>query len=615
MTGTELKHRLAAILAADAAGYSRLMAADERATVAALEAARRSFRTHIEQHQGRVIDMAGDSVLAVFESAAGAVTAALAVQSELETASASVPEDRRMHFRIGVHMGDVIEKADGSVFGDGVNIAARLQAAAPAGGVWVSDAVRGAVKSRVSALFEDQGDQQMKNIAEPVRAYFVRLVTQSEPATPTTSKPAPITTEIDLSLPDKPSIAVLPFTNMSGDPEQEYFTDGVTEDIITELSRFHSLFVIARNSSFTYKGKAVDVRTVGKELGVRYVLEGSIRRSANRIRVTAQLIDALSGKHIWAEKYDRVLEDIFEVQEELTRAIVGAIAPQIESSEMAMAKRWRPQNLSAYELGMRAWSHALLATGNVDPAPGRSAIREADAALAVDPNCTRALMAKAWAHACMLFQQIAPDPTYTLQEAEAAARRAVDTDSSDPAALSLRAFMLFMAMRHDEYPMALADARGAHDLNPNDTFTLLVLTYLEAFVGDAQRALDCGLRALRLNPLGSKQFIHLLVHNAMTAAAFALRRYEEGKEWGLRCLRETPGPPQYSNTILCCIGAGEIGKARELYEQLKRIAPEFVRSRLEGESTYWRPDDRKRQQIFTRIAAGLDDPSAADALR
>ena len=369
----ELRQRLAAILAADVAGYSRLMAGDERATVAALDSARAIFRTRIEAHQGRVIDMAGDSVLAVFETATGAVSAALAIQKEVNSSAGTVSEDRRMRFRIGMHLGDVIEKEDGTVYGDGVNIAARLEGLAEPGGLTISDSVHNAVRGKVTASFVDQGEQQVKNIPHAVRAFAVRVSGDAA------AKTSPAAGEIDLSLPDKPSIAVLPLANMSGDPEQEYFTDGITEDIITELSRFHALFVIARNSSFTYKGKAIDVRMVAKELGVRYVLEGSIRRSGNRIRVTAQLIDALTGNHIWAEKYDRVLEDIFDVQEEVTRAIVAAIAPHIETSEMERSRRARPGSLSAYEVAMRGWAAAQKARGEADRASceiGRASCRE-----------------------------------------------------------------------------------------------------------------------------------------------------------------------------------------------------------------------------------------------
>ena len=371
------------------------MSLDEHATVASLDAARAVFRQHIEANRGRVIDMAGDSVLAVFETATGAVSAAMAVQAEVNRLAVGEIDDRRMCFRIGVHLGDVIEKPDGTVYGDGVNIAARLEGLAEPGGITISDSVRIAVKGKVNADFEDQGEQAVKNISDPVRAYRVKVENTATSQSAASVKPILSAPAIDLSLPSKPSIAVLPFNNMSGDPEQEYFTDGVTEDIITELSRFHSLFVIARNSSFTYKGKAVDVRTVSRELGVRYVLEGSIRRSGNRIRVTAQLIDALTGNHIWAEKYDRVLEDIFAVQEEVTECIVAAIAPQIDSSERTHAARRRPGNLSAYEIALRATSLLTEGSDKSDRQALEEALRQARAALLIDPESLLALHAVA----------------------------------------------------------------------------------------------------------------------------------------------------------------------------------------------------------------------------
>ena len=419
----ELRQRLAAILAADVAGYSRLMAADERATVAALDAARKVFRSHIESSQGRIIDMAGDSVLALLETATGAVAAALAVQQELNASSSTVPEERRMRFRVGVHLGDVIEKEDGTIYGDGVNIAARLEGLAEPGGIMVSESIRTAVKGKVAASFEDQGEQQVKNIAEPVRAYRIR---PDVPALPALKQAA-----TELALPDKPSIAVLPFSNMSGDPEQEYFTDGMTEDIITELSRFHSLFVIARNSTFTYKGKATDVRQVAKELGVRYVVEGSIRKAANRVRVTAQLIDALTGNHLWAERYDRVLEDIFAVQEELTRNVVAAIAPQIDAAELAAISRKRPENLTAYEIAIRAWANARDAMNKQDRTLRDQAIREAKEALAIDPKSVLARNAIAYAQWQHFYLRTAADIETAWKEGMDAATQAIELDASD----------------------------------------------------------------------------------------------------------------------------------------------------------------------------------------
>src|SRR6266849_7329381 len=339
------RQRLAAIFAADVVGYSRLMAADERATMAALEAARVIVRTRIESSQGRVIDMAGDSVLAVFDSATGAVSAAVAVQEALEAAARTTSDDRRMRFRIGVHLGDVIEKADGTVYGDGVNIAARLEGLAAPGGIVVSDAVQGAVRNRLAVTFVDMGEREVKNMAS-LRAYEVKVAS----SLPDAGQPA-------MARRDRPSVAVLPFANMSGDPEQEYFADGISEDVITELSKFHSIFVIARNSSFTYRGQATDVRKVAKDLGVRYVLEGSVRRAGTTIRVTAQLVDATNGRHVWAERYDRALVDLFAVQDEITRSIIGAIAPGIVMAEIHHAQSKAAVELDTWDRIMRAHWH------------------------------------------------------------------------------------------------------------------------------------------------------------------------------------------------------------------------------------------------------------------
>ena len=318
MSSAGFKQRLAAILAADAAGYARLMAADERATVEALDAARAVFRSQIEKSQGRVIDMAGDSVLAVFDLASAATAAARVIQEELEAAFRGSPAERRMCFRIGVHLGEIIEKADGTIYGDGVNVASRIQALAEPGGVALSDDAHRLVRDRLALDWRDAGEHTVKNIARPVKIW--RWSPGPTPAAVPAPTPAPAESQPALSLPDKPSIAVLAFQNMSGDVEQEYFSDGITEDIITNLSKYRGFFVIARNSSFTYKGQAVDVTRVGRELGVRYVLEGSVRKAGRRVRVTAQLIDATSGSHLWAEKYDRDLTDLFAMRPTVRRS-------------------------------------------------------------------------------------------------------------------------------------------------------------------------------------------------------------------------------------------------------------------------------------------------------
>ena len=409
-SGERLRQRLAAILAADVAGYSRLMASDERATVAALDAARAEFRSSIESNQGRVIDMAGDSVLAVFDTAAGAVGAALVVQKALDEASKEVPGERRMRFRIGIHLGDVIEKADGTVYGDGVNIAARLEGLAEPGGVTVSDSVRIAVRGKVAAGFEDQGEQTVKNIAEPVHAFRLRPGERG-------SRPAPSQAVRGAHpLSAKPSIAVLPFANMSGDPEQDYFADGITEDIITELSRFQAITVIARNSVFVYKGKAVRVQEVARGLLVQYVVEGSVRKAGSRVRVNVQLIDADSGKHVWAERYDRELADIFELQDELTRHIVAAVPSRVESAQLELVKRKTPGDMSVYDRVLRAklCHHSGTAEDNA------LGLKLLDDAIRLDPNYAAAY---GW-RACTLAQAMVRGyKEYSSANEEVVARR------------------------------------------------------------------------------------------------------------------------------------------------------------------------------------------------
>ena len=297
--------------------------------------------------------MAGDSVLAVFETVTGAVSAALAIQKEINQAGESVPEDRRMRFRIGVHLGDVMEKADGTIYGDGVNIAARLEGLAEPGGITISGAVRGAVRGKVMAGFVDQGEQQVKNIPYPVRAFAV--CAEGDIA----AIPSSVVAESAPSLPDKPSIAVLPFANMSGDPEQEYFVDGITEDILTDLASVSGLFVIARNSSFVYKNQAVDIKEVGRKFGVRHVLEGSVRKAGARVRITAQLIDAETGGHVWAERFDRDVEDIFAVQDEVTRNIVNALKVRLTGNDRKYREQRGKVNAEAYDYAMRARSSFL----------------------------------------------------------------------------------------------------------------------------------------------------------------------------------------------------------------------------------------------------------------
>ncbi len=350
LASDRVERRLAAVLAADVAGYSRLMGADEEGTLARLKAVRKTvFDPAIASHRGRIVKTTGDGMLVEFASAVDAARCSVEVQRAIAAQNADVSQDVRIEFRIGVHLGDIIID-DNDIFGDGVNIAARLEGIAEPGGVCISDDAYRQIRGKVEIAWDDLGPQTLKNIAEPMRAWRFQLGGQGaaklQPSSPSTRD--------SLTLPDKPSIAVLPFQNMSGDPEQEYFADGMVEDIITGLSRSRSLFVIARNSTFTYKGKAVDIKQVGRELGVRYVLEGSVRKVGNRVRITGQLIEAATGTHLWADRFDGVPDDIFDLQDRVTTSVIGAILPHVERAEIERAQRKPTESLHAYDYYLRA---------------------------------------------------------------------------------------------------------------------------------------------------------------------------------------------------------------------------------------------------------------------
>jgi tetratricopeptide (TPR) repeat protein len=373
--------------------------------------------------------------------------------------------------------------------------------------------------------------------------------------------------------------------------------------------------VIARNSSFSYKGKSPDVRQVGKELGVRYVLEGSIRRSLDRIRVTGQLIDTLTGTHIWAERYDRVLSDIFAVQEEVTKAIVAAIAPQIDQAEELKAGRPRPSNLTAYEIALRAWAHAWAGQDKADRTLLDLSIREAKEALAIDPNSVRALHALASSHGNAVFLGMAADRDHALQEATRAATRAIELDSADAHGYALRAVGAMHRGQWDHYPEALADARRAHEMNPNDTFVLGILGVFEAWSGEIERGIEHLHQAMRLNPRETRLFF---TYTMLASACFCGKRYTDGIDSASRALRDRPQMvAAHTQVVLHLVGMGEIGKAKAMFETLQKGASaQYLRSRLEGDSwAFGRSEDRKRATTFLRIAAGLEDPSAAEALR
>jgi adenylate cyclase len=510
MSSPELQQRLAAILAADAAGYSRLMSIDDKATVAALDAARAVFRSQVEAQQGRVIDMAGDSVLAVFGSAAGAVSAALAIQTQINALADAEAEDRRMRFRIGVHLGDVIEKTDGTVYGDGVNIAARLQALAEAGGITLSESVQVAVRSRIATSFEDLGEQQVKNIAEPIHAYRIAGMVAGQPGT---------AKQRGNAIYDKPSVAVLPFNNMGSDPEQEYFSDGLTEDIITALAAWRLFPVIARNSSFAYKGTSPDVRKVARELGARYVLEGSVRMAGNRVRITGQLIDGNNGNHLWAERYDRDFHDLFAVQDEITARIVAAIEPEISSAEIRQVTKRPPGSFTA-------WDHYVRGLANM-PSYGRHRVQTKqlfEQALADDPGFVDAMTALAICHSADVYASRSDDVQASIDTMFALANRAMAIDA--------RHFRVYMVqcLAHfwrGDMNKAVAAGRQAVSLNPSSAEAYECLSAALCHLGIAQEAEECARICMRLTPVDPRSYRH---HFLLMQALLLQRRFDEALE-------------------------------------------------------------------------------------
>ncbi|HEY2559266.1 MAG TPA: winged helix-turn-helix domain-containing protein [Caldimonas sp.] len=589
-TGPASKQRLAAIMVADVAGYSRLMAANESVTVASLDAARLLFREEIESRQGRVVDMAGDSVLAVFETAAGAVLASMAVQAELAASTQSAPSDQRMQFRIGVHLGDVLEKDDGTVYGDGVNIAARLQELASPGAISVSDAVRGAVRNKVAAGFVDQGEQPVKNIAHAIRAF---AVTGGDTAARATGAAG----VVDLSLPQKPSIAVLPFATIGGDPEQKFFADGVVEDLVTALSRVRALFVIARNSSFAYEGKAVDVRQVGRELGVRYVLEGSVRRAANRVRITAQLIDAVAGMHLWSEKYDRDLTDLFALQDEITRDIVGVVAPQMLDAEMQRARRKDAQSLDGWEAAVRAQWHLSQLTRE----DNAEALRLATKSAAENPGDTAGLNIAPFAHIYDALFGWSASAGQSFLAANELARRAVSLDPRDEISqTALGTTELFLG----QLDSGVDRLRAAIALNPSFSWAHGNLGVGLVFIGHLDEAVSSLKEALRLSPFDRFNFLWIYV---LGFAHFLSGRDEEGLDLSERSLRERTGfPGPYRIRAACLSEMGRLDEARKSMEEYLRLAPNASLRNLRAQVPLRRDADYERYSKALK-QAGMPD--------
>jgi adenylate cyclase len=561
-------------MAADVAGYSRLMGADEEGTLAALKRLRRDLADpKIKEHRGRIVKTTGDGLLVEFASVVDAVRCAVEVQREMAARYAGVPEDRRIQFRIGINLGDIIK--DGrDIYGDGVNVAARLEALAEPGGICVNRVVRDQVRDKLDFAFEDAGEQRVKNIARPLRVYHVR---PGQVAGEAMSAAQP-----QLALPDKPSMAVLPFTNMSGDPEQEFVSDGIAEDVITALSHYPSLFVIARNSTFTYKGQAVDVKQVGRELGVRYVLEGSVRKAGNRIRVTAQLIEAGTGNHVWAERYDRDLADIFAVQDEITHALTTALAPAIADAELRRAIRKPPESLDAWAAYQRGLWHLSKANPD-DDTIAQNFFRQA---IDLDPTFAPGYSALALAQlqAAAVYQKLSLAEAQS--SAEALARRAVSLDGADAEARSCLGWAL---QARGELDGALVEIERALAMSPNLAVAHWQRGATLIFSGRPKEGLSALETCIRLDPRDPFMSVRLL-HTA--CGLYFAREYEKVIDAAKRLIRSYPDFPMIYRWPAAALGQlGRTSEAKEWLERAISAAPAafnmYVRSRV----PWFRPED------------------------
>jgi adenylate cyclase len=581
-----VERRLAAILAADVVGYSRLMGQDEAGTLARLQTLRRELiDLEITEHKGRVVKTTGDGILIEFPSVVEAVACAVAMQRGMHQHNAATPQDQRMEFRVGINLGDVIVE-DGDIHGEGVNVTARLEALAEPGGICVSALVHDQVQGRLDCAFEDMGEQGLKNIARPVRVYRVRP-----------ERKQGISVGPTLALPDKPSIAVLPFQNMSGDPEQEYFADGMVEEIITALSRYPSLFVIARNSCFSYKGSAVGVKLIGRELGVRYVLEGGVRKAGNRIRVTSQLVETETGKNAWAERYDRDLADIFALQDEITQAVTTAIAPAIADAERRMAMRKPPGSLDAWGAYQRGLWHVGKFNGR-DNALAQGFFRRT---VELDPSFSGGYggLALAQVEAAGVLQT--SDLSEVLRSAEALARQAVAVDGGDAEARACLCNALWM---RGDYEGALAEAERALAMSPNLARGHANLGAALIFSGRPKEGIEALGTSIRLDPRDPLLPNRL---NLLALGRYFSHEYDAAIEAAKDVIHLYPDYPLPYRWLAAALGQlGQTAKARQALEKAIAVAPALFGVYVRNRVPWHRPEDHIHMLEGLR-KAGLDE--------
>ena len=578
--------RLAAILAADVAGYSRLMGADEEGTHERLKAHLGELvNPKINEHRGRIVKNTGDGFLAEFASVVDAVYCAVEVQREMAEREPDVPEERRIRFRIGINLGDVIAEPD-DIYGDGVNLAARLEALAEPGGICISRVVRDQIRDKLPYPLEDMGEQRVKNIARPVRVYRVGVsaapIEQQSPAAPP-----------PLSLPDKPSIAVLPFQNMSGDPDQEYFADGMVEEIITALSRIRWLFVIARNSSFTYKGQAVDVKQVGRELGVRYVLEGSVRKAGGRVRITAQLIDATDGVHLWADRFDGSLEDVFEFQDEVAVRVAGAIEPRMEAAEIHRSTKRPTNSLTAYDY----YLHALPTVSAYDKDTAIRALGLLERAIEYDPQYGAALALAGWWRLQLDANGWTEDEVLNRNNAIDLAHRALQVAGDDPVALADAAGVL--AAFGEDLDVSIKLVERALELNPSCVVAWHWSAWLRLSASDPDLAIEHFEKSVRLDPRA--QGLRPFYLTGLGIAHFMRRQFENACLLLLASLQQLPSLVATHRFLASSYAhLGRLDEAGRIIERLRAINAVVVPTDV----NYRNPEHRELYLSGLRLAAG-----------
>jgi adenylate cyclase len=593
--------KLAAILAADIVGFSRLAGSDEDRTLARLRALRSDLiDPTIAVHHGRVVKRTGDGVLVEYRSVVDAVRCAIEVQNGMAERNAGLPPERRIDFRIGIHLGDIVEESDGDWMGDGVNIAARLEGIAKPGAICLSEDAYRQVKARLNLAVSDLGATQLKNIPEPIRVYSLEVsgVVQTKPETQ--GEPAvPENSSIGLALPDKPSIAVLAFQNMSGDPEQEYFADGVVEDIITALSRFKNMFVIARNSSFTYKGRAIDVKQVGRELGVRYVLEGSVRKAGQQMRITAQLIDAASGAHLWAERFDGSISDIFDLQDQVTASVVGSITPKLEQAEIERVKYKPTESLDAYDHFLRgmAFFHQQTKTSL------NEALRHFNQAIAADRDFAIAYGMAAW---CLGFRRAngwTDDRVSETAEAVRFGSRAVELARDDAIALSTGGWAL--AYLGGDLAASADPLNRARLINPNLATAWQLCGWVNNYLGETDQAIEHFKRAMRLSPFDP---LNYTMQSGMAMAHFQAGEYAEAILWASKAMSAQPSFLSALRTAVA--GNALLGRQNEAEKYLARLREVDPALRMgnywERLPTTYQPSYRARMEEGMR-KAGLPE--------